>query len=48
MRKAAVAPVAARTAPLPESLRGDAPVGLVCAALVLALLALLGRIASLL
>jgi hypothetical protein len=48
MRKAAVARVATRKASLPEGYRGDAPVELVCVALVLALVVLLFRIASML
>jgi hypothetical protein len=46
MRKPAAASVAARKAPVPAGSRDDAPVELVCLALVLALLALACRIAS--
>jgi hypothetical protein len=48
MRKAVVASVAARKASHPEDHLGGAPLELVCAALVLALLVLLYRIASIL
>jgi hypothetical protein len=46
MRKPAVASVAARKASLPAGRRDDAPVEVVCVALVLALLALGSRIVS--
>jgi hypothetical protein len=46
MRKPDAAPVAARKASLTAGGRGDAPVELVCMALVLALLVLAFRIAS--
>jgi hypothetical protein len=46
MRKPAAAPVAASKAPLPAGSRDNAPVELVCLALVLALLALACRVAS--
>jgi hypothetical protein len=46
MRKPLPAPVAASNTSLPAGGRGDAPVELVCLALVLALLALALRIAS--
>jgi hypothetical protein len=46
MRKPAAASVAATQASLPAGSRGDAPVAVVCAALMLALLFLAFRIAS--
>gem|GEM_PF-1037418 len=46
MRKPAAASVAARKASLPAGRRDDAPVEVVCVALVLALLALGSRIVS--
>jgi hypothetical protein len=46
MRKPAAAPVAAGKASLPAGSRDNAPVELVCLALVLALLALACRIAT--
>jgi hypothetical protein len=46
MRKSAAAPVAAREASLPSGSRDRAPVEMVCLALVLALLALGFRIAT--
>jgi hypothetical protein len=46
MRKPLPAPVAASNTSVPAGGRGDAPVELVCLALVLALLALALRIAS--
>jgi hypothetical protein len=46
MRKPDPASAAARKTSLPAGSRGDAPVELVCLALVLALLALASRIAS--
>jgi hypothetical protein len=46
MRNLSTTRVAARTAPSPASSRRDAAVELVCAALVLALVTLAGRLAS--
>jgi hypothetical protein len=46
MRKSDAALVAANKTSMPAGARGDAPVELVCLALVLALLALAFRIAS--
>jgi len=46
MRKPAAASVAARKASQPAGSRGDAPVEVVCLALVLALIVLTARIAS--
>jgi nicotinamide mononucleotide (NMN) deamidase PncC len=46
MRKSTAAPVAATTTSPPAGSRGDAPVGLVCLALALAVLMLAFRIAS--
>jgi hypothetical protein len=46
MRKPAPVPAAARTSPLPAASRDARPAELVCLALVLALLALAFRIAS--
>jgi len=46
MRKPAAASVAARKASLPAGSRGDAPVEVVCLALVLALVVLAARIVS--
>jgi len=46
MRKPAAASVAARKTSLPAGSQGDAPVKVVCLALVLALLALACRIAT--
>jgi hypothetical protein len=46
MRKPDAASVAARKTSLPAGSRGDAPTELVCAALALALVALVARIAS--
>jgi hypothetical protein len=46
MRKSAAAPVAATAASLPSGSRDHAPVRLVCLALILALLALAFRIAT--
>jgi hypothetical protein len=46
MRNLSATPVTASTAPSPDSSRRHAAVELVCAALVLALVTLAGRIAS--